>query len=469
VGTSTGNYDVINGVDTFTTGQKGATEVVVTGLSSGTTYYCSASAVDAFGNEGALATEQTFVAATPSTPSRSYTDISSTTTISSSGDYRLTASFAGKITISADDVYLYGNGKTITFPNSNAFEPAILITGARDNIEIDSVSFIDSGDYTSLTVLGNILSDTTMSNSKIHGCTFQSRTEHVSGIVMGDSSGTRIYSNSITVNTGATTGNDRNACLIRNGALFKSFNNTITTQNSGRDGGYANSSNCEIFADTFTSLDNDEYTFISGYGRANCYVHDNTIDMSAQSQGRAIHCDGGNVAHGDGDWVILHNTITMGSGGYGISTRGLTDDNLYGYNTITGNGTGSPNGLRVGGAEGGAVPIDTYVYNNSATNLNGRGMIFYNGWTGNHESWSNTIDGIVLSGTPGGQWNSNNDSISGSITTIAGLGPWDWNNGPSLAQCTGTTAHITEYTDTWQGFNGNNDTPAAPTNIQAVS
>ena len=53
VGSSTGNYDLINGVDLSTVNQPGATHVRVTGLGVNATYYAKVKAINSAGIESA--------------------------------------------------------------------------------------------------------------------------------------------------------------------------------------------------------------------------------------------------------------------------------------------------------------------------------------------------------------------------------------------------------------------------------
>jgi len=464
VGTSSGNYNVL-GTDTFGTGQKGATECIVTGLNTGVTYYCTASAIDAFGNESAKATEQSFVAAIPSTPSRSYTDITGTTTISGPGDYRLTASFAGKVTIDSSDVYLYGNGQTITFDADHGIE---IDYGTQDNVEIDGVSFTATGGAgANIRVLGNL------TNSKIHDCGFESRNPGTAAIdASGGMSGTRVYSNTLSIDTGTTVGTARDAVMGRscNGPNLKFFNNTITCVNAARDGGYADCQDVDIFADTCTfSAPCGQATYISNYKHGGVYIHDCNIDASAITTGRVIHFDGSQ------DYLILHNTIDVGTGMRGIGFRGAggdaVDDASVGYNIIRAGGRSIGAGIRFGGDESGTNPASGYVYNNTVTDAARTALEFYGEWDATLTTWANTFTGVEITNYDvllGSQWNTNNDTISGDVETAVSAAEWNVFNSFTAGQCTGSTAHI-NFVGSWAGYNGNNDTPSAPTNVKEIT
>ena len=463
VGTATGVYDLVTGLDTFTTGQKGATEAVITGLTNAVTYFFAVSAVDAFGNEGIKSVEQLFVAATPSTPSRSYTDITSTTTISTPGDYRLTASFSGKITITADDVYLFGNGFTITFDTDHG----IATSGTRDNIEIDAVTFSAVGGAGD-----NIRVSTTMTNSKIHHCVFESRNPLTSGLQVQSEtvnvSGLRFYLNTIDTNTGTTAGSGRSAMLVRNGSGMKSFGNTINCQNSARDGGYSDTRNCEIWGDTMIfSAPMGQGTYISHWKAPNVYIHDNVVDASTISTGRPIHADGSL------DWTVLHNNIQVGAGQRGISIRGASglpsDRFVAGFNFIDGGNRGVAAGMKWGGVEGATVPIDMYGYNNTIVGCGSDSFEFYEQWTGQLSTWNNSLDGVGETvNTAPSLWDSNNDTISGTVIGTASADTWNIFNSFVVGQVSGQTSHI-NFVGSWTGFDGNADTPAAPTALVEIT
>jgi hypothetical protein len=468
VGTTSGQADV-GSLDLSTTSMQGAVYVKITGLTEGTPYFIQVGSLNSKDVEGAK-TELMQVPESAFTPSRSYTDISSTTTISTAGDYRITSSFTGKITISADNVYLNGQDNTITHSTDYGIE----ITGARDFVEIDSVVFDNTG-----TTNDNILLNTSsILNLSIHDCTGDGPGTDTCFIRGNDSKedagGAWIYNNTHQID--GDSGTARDTMFIHELSNFKSWNNTITMSNGGRDGGYSEVNNCVIWADVFTAQNPDQGTFISNRNQTGgIYIHNCTLtyESGQDNSHRMLFFDG------DSNTACLWNTIDLNAGQGDIrawrvrNTNGTpnNEDNLFGFNTVNCRSDGSAYAIGFGSNEGPATtgPGDAYVYGNTIQNAT-LGFELYDEWNGTLSSWDNTgVTGTKNTGLGGpGDWDTNDDSFGGTINTPASgiTGTWDVNNGFAVEDVTNQTDHINFYTDTWQGYDPSAKTPNAPTNLK---
>jgi len=464
IGTSAGGSQVVNGLDFSTTGQKIPTECRITGLVAGTTYYVRVKALDSAGNASADSGEFSGVASVYSAPARSYTDINSTTTISVAGDYRLGSSFTGQITISANGVYLYGNGKTITHTSS----PGIVIASGVSTFWIDQVTFSrTSGTGANISVSGNL-----GSGGQISGCTF-TVINGSKGIDGGghDLGGCRIYGNTCTISSIATL--DSLQAMVSQSSNFLAYNNSITNSASGnRSGGYGECGTFETWADTWASVGSSLQAFyISGdvNGTNDWFTHDNSITLgSGANTARAINIDSRNNASADlFDPLVLWNTFVTSStivDGPMIRVRGGVGPASIGYNSFD-CGTGWP-AISFGDDQDGGKypafprPFGGYLYGNTCTNygsVGGLGFYGGSGWSNTLSTWQNTWgkqNASVGGDGTSGAWDSNQDNLTLGTVKVGG----------STWREFGITGPTTNFSvqGAWIGFNPLSDTPSAP-------
>ena len=464
MGTTSGGGQV-GSIDFSTTGQEGAHYFKVTGLLYQPYFFqlsCLNSAdVESSKSELMLVPEPTY------TPTRSYTNISSTTTISTSGDYLVTASFTGKITVAADGVYINGQGFTITHSSDYGIE----ITGTRDHVEIDNLVFNNTG-----TTRDNIFANwSSITNLSIHDCTGDgpgTDTCFIRGTSQLDAGGAWIYNNTHQID--GDSGTARDTMFIHELSNFLSWNNTITMSNGGRDGGYSQVDDCVIWANTFTAQNPDQGTFISNRNTSGgIYIHNNTLNYeSGQSNShRMLFFDG------DSNTACLWNTIDLNTPGTPRAWRirntngnPANQNNIFGFNTVDCRNDGDNVAVSFGGNEGPSStgPGNGYAYHNTVNNAV-RAYETYESTNGTITTWENdnffASNEVSLSGDTH-NWTSNNDTFGGTIETPAsGLsGTWNVFGGYVIGDVTGQTSHI-NFNGSWTGYDPTTKTPNAPSNI----
>ena len=409
VGTSSGNYNVINGQDLSQTAIKGAVVVRIRGLTTAGPYYVAVKSVSSTGATSALSTEVAFTAAQPlaAYPSGSWTTIASLPySISSGGNYVITSPLTipngngAGITISTTAAYRLfctaGNG--ITFANgTDTTQHAINITAVTTSGEISGCAF-NQGNTTTNSGDGiHLAASYTSGNLRVHdnswigyansgyaslfmsGATKQDPTTSFQTILS--------YNNSLQLlgNYGSGASIPTDCGGYGNGYYITSYGDTMFFQHAPQYSAFVNRSgtqNLVLGNATFTTANasgndalingnngnpyaqfsmpvmqnfcsNPAYCTSSpgipsgsnATAGADAYVHDTSVTYGSTT--------GDNRAfHTDGGYrnTWIWNTVTVngtvGSAERGFSTRDTSDQISVGYNTFNGNGYSGSIGFR---------------------------------------------------------------------------------------------------------------------------
>ncbi len=474
IGTSSGATDILNGFDFVAEGaaQKALLECRILGLTAATTYYVKVEAYNYKNVVSAKSTEYSAAAYVYTPAGHSFTDVNATTTISVSGSYQLGSNFTGTITINANNVYLYGNGKTLTF--NNAANGIVLGSGIT-GLEIDSVTFSHTGTGAARNIA--CFGTTVGTGALIHGCVFDIDGDTVSGIrnVAGDTvnlNNARIFDNTFNLDTHAVDG------LTSVGGMmycdhFYFYGNTINSTNVGRDGAMVSCHNYEDWSNTLNlySLNGGVYSTTFGTS-GTVWSHDNTINvLSVADHWRLFHWDN------DDDVFVNWNVININCAAPAdvcqvVSFRGSSTNVHANYNKVYLNNLSIAYVFRAGGDEQGSVPVDITYIGNETFDDPGNSLGQYQTWTGTLTTFGNIWQRQIQSATPcGGNWNSNEDSWAASGTVViyngSTSGTWTSYQSYSSGQVDGSTSNIT-FAGSWQGYNPNTLTPTAPGTITSV-
>lgn len=462
VGTSEGGSQVIDGADLSTTPQPGATHVRVTGLTPGTTYYARATAIASSGNESSVSSEQSFVAAVPPSLPGSWTDISSTTTISSSGNYRITSSFTGTIRITASNVLLHGQGNTITHS-----EDGIRLGSGVSNVEIRNIVSAPTAACRFVAAEGNLGAGCSM-----HHCTVPINYSGGRGVSSYQGShyalgGMRIYANTVSIveHGGSAVG------FITRVDNFRAYGNTCVVASgaaSGQRSAFVGEANAyENWGNHYTLNSGLNCSFDTGYTQNDRYIHDNYCEENGGDENYRL-------IHGDGDLrlVVLYNTLVQKSSGTGRAMRFRAADNrsaqnlAFGYNLVD-NSEASTNPLMWYGdtaSGGGSYTLsDVTFYHNASQNIpSGVRLLAFYGGAGfdNLTTWHNQFRG-QNGNTVTGAWAMNHEALPEGVANTRS----DWEE----FNCTigGSQGNIVTQ-GSWVGFNPASYTPSAPTNVRTI-
>lgn len=495
LGTEDGNWNILNGWDSYDSGIDYPTEARFNGLANGQQYAFRYAWVNDMLVEGAKSALKTITASVYTAPTRNYTNrhITGTQTISSGGDWIVDNDFTGTITIAASGVFLNLNGKTITHTGSNH---GIVINSNATNFECDGTgsSILHTGSgrgcafaWASATSPAGVNIYGDLDNGSPLVVNLNSDPGQIFGRTpVGDNwldlNGARIHgfrlqcspNNSGSINTLASAFR-----FVRNGKVYD-FDGTV--QNAGRDGVFAVIADMDVWSCDVDLQSGTNIVFATNYeaGGGNLF-HDLTVRLSGTADhSRIFHFDretGNRLVN-----VRLIVTANPSQISQGVSMRGPLDDGSAPWievsrMRVTGGSSGAFYVLRGGGDEpGGQFWGSMHYHNCDIPNAVALGL--YGGWTANLITRNNRfLQQTVEVGGPGGTWHSSGDTWlkSGTCVTRAGLtgvgSGWFSHNSYSLSQVSGSTSGIS-IVSSRTGYDPSTETPATgatPTTVSGVA
>lgn len=528
-GTSTGVYDTT--VDMSTDTDPAMLSKQITGLSNGTTYYAVVKAVDSEGYESAVSSEVAIAAAeiVPASDPTSFTEIGQADlpyTINSSGNYRITENLSydvsqgSAITISADDVTLfaYESDNIVMTVGTTNDVIGIKTTGARDNINIHGFHITAGGNETTSTFshghvyfdnAGNSITDLTIRDMEFtvgKANTNMTGTQTAYGaVVFRAPTGTGVTGNiyDCTFNLkGTKAGSGVRGVSLESGGSAPNLvihDNTFNCSDvTGSVTGYqrAIEGGQEAYGNTF-NITNCSFSSFGVVGiRGPSYTHNNTFNVTNSGAVRCI-LDENDVAGNNHLYNSLNIISTTGSGDVRLfRTRFGANDNVYGFNTASGNNQSLA--LSLMDIYGTQVEYgdtrNNYLYSNTASGMT-YGLLHCQEQAENTYCWSNTADstntyGLELRATSSGDNANgmyfNGDDINGSTSDVklttggaysacdathfAGLGAISISNNDPV----NTVAETNYWVDGDAGLtthtqkNTGSKTPNAPSNVRAA-
>lgn len=462
-GSATGVYDILNGVLLSDTDQPGATHVRVVGLTTDNKYYARVKAVNTAGIESAASMEAEVTSKAPKQLPESWDgDISSSTTLSSSGNYRITSDFTGTITISAPNVLLYGQDKTLTHSSDG-----VVMGSGLSNVEIRNIKFYPTNSGKMVRVNGTL-----GAGCSVHHCYMPVRTSGTWGVGAGtytdrNLGGMHIYSNTISI---LVANGSYLQAAVASATNFKFYGNTIITNavSGERNAVIGECADCEDWGNHWTLTSGTQAAYSAGYERGGRYSHDNEFVVDGGSTIRVYLMDGSD------DDVVLHINARMSlspSGNFRL-IRQRASDSRHSSRTVIGYveadlRSTSGNILIEHGdsASGGGQykPTDTTWYYVNASNLaSGQKPVTFYGGSGFGElvSWDCAFGGQSGSSS-GGVWRMNRMSLPNGISNT--LASWEIYSS-SIGGGTGNA----QVVGSWAGHNPASFTPSAPTNMRSV-
>lgn len=470
VGTSAGTSNIVNWLDTYSTGLiKLPTRIRVRGLTTGQKYYPRARAIDEPGNQGADSDAVEIIAAVWTPPTRSFQSVPGNKTFTSPGDYIITADTTGPLQVSANGVYLWGNGqKKITHTSANGLE----VDANVNTLVVDDVNFDHpSGNGHNISIAGNLGAGCVFMGSKFE---LRNNAGLTSNGTLRNLNGAQFIANILENRYNDAANPNEFVALVSYCTNFVAFDNDPTCISSANRSGFIGMCGTyESFANRWTTQGTCLAAMChSSFGMPSPIIHDEIWTPGANSGTQRIcHVDGSDNA---GDYtpidtiqaIIRHITADMrasGMSGPAIRLRNPGGPHTVGGLIALGASTDAPaisfgdNDDGQGGTHTGDTPYGSVLFRNQVIGGSGRPFLQYGPWRNKLLTWRNDLLG-QSGGDGAGDWQSNQDNFPNGIAKV-GSALWD-----AYALSSPSTTGFT-LSGAWVGPNPLSDIPqkmAAP-------